>query len=122
MAADYYAAADAGVWMDCINRGYRRVILDCGEASAGSLYECARCDRTVVVGSLTEWQLTGFLDFLERDSKPDRGWKYAAVFGSDETRKQLEKRFGCKILKIPLSVDAFTVNRRDIDFFISLLK
>lgn len=122
LAADYYATANAGVWMDCMNRSYQRVILDCGEVSENSLYDCARCDRTVVVGSLTEWQLTGFLEFFKRKAKPDINWKYAAVFGSDEARKQLEKRFCRKILKIPLSVDAFAISRTDMDFFITLLK
>jgi len=121
LAADYYAAADAGVWMDCMNRGYNRVILDCGEAAENRLYDCARCDRVVVVGSLTEWQLTGFLEFLEQEGKPDTSWIYTAVFGSDQARKQLEKRFCRKILKIPLSVDAFTISRADMYFFVSLL-
>lgn len=122
LAVDYYAAADAGEWMDSMKRDYKRVILDCGKADGNSLYDCARCDRTVVVGSLTEWQLTGFLEFLELAGKPYINWKYAAVFGSDESRKQLETRFCRRILKIPLSVDAFTISRADMDFFASLLK
>ncbi len=119
---DYYAQADAGVWMDCVKRGYQRIILDCGEITGDSLYECARCDKTVVVGSLTEWQIKSFLDFLDQDGKPDTSWSYAAAFGSEEARKRLEQRYRRKILRIPFSVDAFLIGRADMDFFVSLLK
>ncbi|MGL5436998.1 MAG: hypothetical protein ACRDBO_16745 [Lachnospiraceae bacterium] len=119
---DYYAQADAGVWMDCVKQGYRRIILDCGVITEKSLYECVRCDKTVVVGSLAEWQIGSFLEFLDVEGRPDAGWTYAAVFGSDEARRKLQKRFGRNILRIPFSVDAFTISRADMDFFVSLLK
>lgn len=119
---DYYADAGAGELASCLNgNDYQRIIVDYGEITGEGILECARCDRKVIVGALSEWQAQRFLEEVNGHEKRDASWNYAAAFGSEETRKILEKKFRVSCLRIPASVDAFAVTRADMDFFEKLL-
>lgn len=118
---DYYADADAAVMAACLSGNYQDIIVDYGELTGASVCECARCDRKVIVGALSEWQAEAFLEAAGMDTKRDKSWSYAAAFGSEQTRRETEKAFRIKCLRIPTSVDAFTVRRADMDFFERLL-
>lgn len=118
---DYYANADAAVLAACLSEDYQDIIVDYGEITRASICECARCDRKVIVGSLSEWQAEAFLEAAGMETKRDKSWSYAAAFGSEKTRTEMEKSFRIKCLRIPTSVDAFAVTRADMDFFEKLL-
>lgn len=117
LEVDYYKAAGAGELAHCLNKNYHHIIIDFGEIAETSLVECARCERKVMVGSLSEWQAEAFLEAAGRSVKRKMSWSYAAAFGSEETRREWEKAFGHSCLRIPASADAFAVTRTDMDFF-----
>ncbi len=119
---DYYADAGAEELVRCMNADYRRIIVDFGEISEESLRECARCDRKLILGALSEWRANAFLEEVKRQKKRDKGWIYAAAFGSEETRREIEKTFRMTCLRIPSSVDAFVITRSDMRFFEKMLK
>ncbi len=121
LEVDYYGRADAGVLADCLGRDYRHIIVDFGENSAARLSECARCDRKILVGGLSEWQAEAFLELAAAEPKRDESWIYTAAFGSEETRKEWEKAFRITCLRIPSSVDAFAVTSGAMKFFDQLL-
>lgn len=121
LEADYYANAGAKELADCMNQDYRRILIDFGEITGENIFECARCDRKVIVGAFSEWQAEAFLELVRGETRRDKSWKYVAAFGSDETRKECEKTFRVEILRVPLSVDAFVVTRADMNFFEKLL-
>ncbi len=114
---DYYAGAKADELIRCMNADYRRILVDFGEISEESLRECARCDRKLILGALNEWRIGRFLEEFRRKGERDRSWNYAAAFGSEETRKELEKTLHRTCLRIPYSADAFAVTRPDVRFF-----
>lgn len=120
--ADYYADAGAEKLVWCLNEDYQRIILDFGENTQTHLQECARCDRKVIVGALTEWRAAAFLEEAKRRKERDKSWNYAVLFGSEDTRKELQKTFQMTCLRIPVSADAFAVTRSDMKFFERLLR
>lgn len=122
LEVDYYADAGSRELADCLNGDYRRILIDFGENTGEGICECARCDRKVIVGALSEWQAEAFLGLFRGDARRDKSWRYAAAFGSEETRKECKKTFKEEILRVPLSVDAFAVTRADMDFFERLLQ
>lgn len=122
LGVDYYREAGAGELADCLNRDYRYIIVDYGEITGQGILDCARCDRKVIVGSLSEWQAEGFLETVKDGKMRDKSWRYAAAFGSEETRKELEKHFQVRIHRIPFSQDVFAITRADIEFFSELLR
>ena len=121
LEVDYYADAGAKELADCMNGDYSRILIDFGEITGESICECARCDRKVIVGALSEWQAEVFLGLFRGEARRDESWSYAAVFGSEETRKECKKAFQADILRVPFSVDAFAVTRADMNFFATLL-
>ena len=45
-----------------------------------------------------------------------------AAFGSEDTRRRIERQFGISLKRIPLSVDAFSVDHRVKDWLAGILK
>ena len=121
MEVDYYKQADPSILSYCLGRDYRYLILDYGEAAQNSLNECARCDLKVLVGSLSEWRTEAFLEILEQTENRDKSWKLTVVSGGEENRKEIEKRFACRLYRIPTSVDAFRITHEKILCFETLL-
>lgn len=122
LGVDYYPQAGARELADCLNGDYRYIIADYGEVTGQKLLDCARCDWKVIVGSLSEWQAEAFLEIMKEAGSRDKSWKYATAFGSEESRKEIEKRFRIPVCRVPDSVDVFTITRADIRFFVKFLQ
>lgn len=114
---DYYEQAGPQELARCLEKEYSYIIVDFGNITEDSLWECARCDRKIVVGACTEWQADAFLETVGRSRKKDKNWNYAAVFGSEEVRREMEKVFHIKVWRIPLRTDPFVVTAADMQFF-----
>lgn len=119
--ADYYKRAGAETMAACLNGKYRRIIADYGELTGESFCECTRCDKKVLVGAFSEWQMEAFLEAVRMIPEHDESWQCAAVFGSEETRKEWERQLRISCIRIPVSADAFAVTASDMRFFKQLL-
>ena len=117
MEVDYYKMADPSVLSFCLGRDYHYIILDYGEVTESSLCECARCDRKILVGSLSEWKAEAFLEVLEQAGNRDESWRMAVVSGGEDTRREIEKLFRCRLQRLPASADAFRITREEIPCF-----
>lgn len=117
----YYTGADDRVLTACINLDYQHIIIDFGEIGEENRTEFSRCDKKFLVASLSEWQTEAFWAFVRGEwTVGRRSWIYLAVFGSEETRREMIKRLNMTIERIPLSVDAFTVDREMMGWFESI--
>lgn len=121
LEVDYYKQAGAETIAACLNKQYRRIITDYGELTGESFCECTRCDKKVLVGSLSEWQAEAFLEAVRMIPEHDESWQCVVVFGSEETRKEWERQLRISCVRIPASVDAFAVTVSDMRFFKQLL-
>ena len=117
LEADYYEQAGIDTLLLCKKSGYQAVIVDYGAVKEGNLEELLRCDRQFVLGSLSEWQMEAFLEFEGKGKKAEKGWKTLVSFGSEEARRNAEKRLKIPISRIPVSVDAFAVTGEVIGFY-----
>ena len=85
--------------------------------------EFLRCEKQFIVGSFSEWQQERFREFAEKGNRAGKiGWKYLAVFGSEETRREFKRRFGILTERIPFSADAFSVTEECGKFFGRLME
>lgn len=117
LGVDYYSEAGSRELADCISREYRRILIDYGSWSDLADPEWARCDRKILVGSLSEWQAEDFMKLLEKQNRMDKSKSFGVVFGSEEARTAAEKAFHTTIRRIPFSADAFAVTGADMEFF-----
>lgn len=121
MEVDYYKMADPATLSFCLGKDYRYIIMDYGEVNQNSLCECARCDRKILVGSLTEWKAGAFLEVLGQEGNRDKSWRMAVVSGGENTRREVERLFRCHLQRIPASTDAFCVTREEMSCYETLL-
>ncbi len=117
LETDYFAKAGIDTLLLCKKSGYQAVIVDYGTAEEGNLGEFFRCGRQLVIGSLSEWQISEFLEFEKREIKAERSWESLVSFGSEEARKSLEKRLKVPVRRIPFSLDPFSVTSETISFY-----
>lgn len=95
--------------------------MDYGAAAGGNQEEFFRCDRQFLLAGLSEWQTGVFLETAGAWKRAGTGWETLAVFGSEETRKNMEKELGLSIRRVPVSVDAFTVTESVMEFYQQIL-
>ena len=106
LEADYYERAGIDTLLLCKKSGYQAVIVDYGTVREGNLEEF-----------LSEWQMETFLEFEKKGKKAEKSWKTLVSFGSEEARKNAEKRLNIPIFRIPVSVDVFAVTGETIGFY-----
>ena len=118
---DYYRNAGTETLVLCKKLRYQDVIVDYGTVLEGNQEEFFRCDRQFLLAGLSEWQTGAFLDTAGSWKRAGAGWETLAVFGSEETRKNMEKELGLSIRRIPVSVDAFAVTEAVMEFYQQIL-
>lgn len=115
---DYYPQSGPKELTSGLSVNYQHVIIDFGEVKEEKKVEFLRCDMKIIVASFSEWQMDAFWEFYKTESKARKnGWIYLAVFGSEETRIEIKKRLKLPFLRIPLSIDAFTITREMMTWF-----
>ncbi len=126
LGVDYFPRAGRQELAACINGAYHRILIDYGVWNTDSRAECTRCERKALVGSLTEWQAGTFLDLIRSETwkqeeargvARSREWELFTAFGSEETRRSVEKEFKMAVRRIPFSTDAFVITGVDLQFF-----
>ncbi|WP_124068178.1 hypothetical protein [Clostridium sp. E02] len=117
LETDCYASADINTLLLCKKSEYQTLVVDYGSVSEGNLKEFLRCDRQFVVGSLSEWQMSEFVDFERNRTQAEKSWESLLSFGSEEARKNMEKKLRFPVRRIPLSVDPFIITSEIIDFY-----
>nr|WP_243259753.1 hypothetical protein [Enterocloster bolteae] len=114
-------AGDPRVLASCLDGTYDEIIIDFGELRPSIRAEWLRCEVKIVMTALSEWKLEAFLELLSEEEGRRAGWIYTAAFGSEDTRKQIERRFGISLVRVPLSVDAFSVDYETMQWFERIL-
>lgn len=118
----YYKEGNSQVLAACMNGTYDEIIIDFGELRPSIRAEWLRCTVQVLTGALSEWKLEAFLELLTEEEERRNGWIYTAAFGSEDTRKEIEKRFRIPLYRVPPSVDAFSVDKEAMDWFDGILR
>ncbi|MCI9147010.1 MAG: hypothetical protein HFG73_01910 [Hungatella sp.] len=109
---DYYPQADGSRLVECLKAGYQEILIDFGSIEEQVYIELTRCGVVWIVMSFSEWQMEAFKEIAEsKEEAKSVSWQFLTVFGSEESRREWNKRQNPKILRIPFSADAFTVTR-----------
>lgn len=109
---DYYPMAEGGRLMECLAAGYEEILIDFGSVGKQVSIELTRCGAVWFIMSFSEWQMDAFWDIAgSKEYAKKESWQFLAAFGSEESRKQWNKRHKPEVLRIPFSADAFTITR-----------
>ena len=66
-------------------------------------------------------EIRGIYGTFNRGRRVRCRWIYTAAFGSEDTRREIERQFGIPLRRVPLSVDAFSVDYRTMKWFEGIL-
>lgn len=121
LGVTYYREGGRLAAAACMDGRYQDMVVDFGEYSPAVREEWMRCQIRLGVVSLSEWQLEPALKMMAREGK-GRGWTCLAAFGSEETRKEVQKRLGTVIVRIPFAADAFRIDQNLIRWFRKILR
>ena len=109
---DYYPRAEGGRLMECLAAGYQEILIDFGSLEKQVSIELTRCSDVWFIVSFSEWQMDAFRDFAKsKERAGTKSWRFLAAFGSEEARREWNKRQKPEVLRIPFSADAFTITR-----------
>lgn len=117
LEVDYYKQSSGTVLADCLEKEYEYIIIDFGVLTKDNREDFVRCRRKLVIGSCIEWRLGAFMEILTNGRKGCKGWEYAVVFGSGQTKREIKKKLRIPFYEIPFSVDAYTVDSETLKFF-----
>lgn len=117
LGVTYYMQGAPHILARCMDGSFDDIIIDFGEMRETIRAEWLRCTVKIVESALSEWKLEAFLELLTGEEERGTGWIYTAAFGSEDTRRAIEKRFGISLLRVPLSEDAFSVDYKVIEWF-----
>lgn len=121
LEADFYKAAGSAELAEALQGNYDDILIDFGVLDEQNFAEFLRCEKQFVIGSFSEWQERAFREFVKKNSTGKISWKWLAVFGSEESRKEFMRRPGISVDRIPSSVDAFSVTKECSRFFKTLV-
>ena len=119
--ADYCRLAGSLELAGAMKRNYDDILIDFSVLGDDRISEFLRCEKQFVIGSFSEWQEEAFRKFVREHGTGMKSWKYLAVFGSEETRREFKRRPGIVVERIPFSVDAFSITKDSSRFFEKLI-
>lgn len=117
----YYKQGEACVLAGCMNGPYDDVIIDFGESTPGAQDEWLHCQVKFALVALSEWQLEDTAGMMGQWGHRSKGWTYLTAFGSEWTRREVERQCGVTVLRIPFSADAFQIDRSTMRWFEGIL-
>ena len=82
--------------------GERDFHADFGEKTREKENEWLRCDIRIATAAFSEWQLADAGKMMEIGDELGRDWICLAAFGSEEARREAQRRLGISVIRIPL--------------------
>ncbi len=108
---------------EVIGGEYDGVILDLGSDFARNRNEFLRCDKRIVVSSLSAWKRHELDQFIKNSSyiKSSSQWIYMTPFSQNRDIKEASRDFHREIYGIPYEADPFTISKSSLQLFQKLI-
>lgn len=97
------------------------VIIDFGPRTQEKEKIFFMCDRSFLIGSVSEWQLDHFAGVIISGEFRANKAEYLISFGDTETMHLMEKKLGIRIRKIPWNMNPFNLNGEMLQFYAGLV-
>lgn len=107
-----------------LGENYDDIILDFGYDLYTNREEFRRCDRKLVLGGWTEWNLRKLGSFTENvlAIKGNEDWSYLLPFAGKKTIQYMQQKYNRKFYTIPLEPDPLKLSKETRKLFLRLLE
>ncbi|NLZ80692.1 MAG: hypothetical protein GX913_02640 [Clostridiales bacterium] len=104
---------------DLLSEHYDYMIIDFGCGFEKRKEEFKRCKRKFIIGSLCDWKISTYIQFLEDSSKElgKEQWEFFSVMGDEKLRRKLEKSYRIQIHQVPFEESPFFIDKKNLSFF-----
>ncbi len=114
----YFTDICVGKIPEIMNSGYEVFLLDLGGDYKAAREEFLRCDRKIVIGSISPWRSFAYEKFIENAiaSENCKLWEFLVLSANILDKKKIQKRYGMHLLSVPWIENPFYLNKEDIMF------
>ena len=114
----YFTDVSIGKIAEVINSQYEAFVLDLGGDYAAAREEFLRCDRKIVIGSISPWRITAYERFLKNiiASENYERWEFLVYLPNLVDKKSIQKRYGVNMISVPLIENPFYLKKEDMIF------
>lgn len=114
----YFTDVSIGKIAEVINSRYEAFVLDLGGDYAAAHEEFLRCDRKIVIGSISPWRITAYERFLKNiiASENYERWEFLVYLPNLVDKKSIQKRYGVNMISVPLIENPFYLKKEDMIF------
>lgn len=119
----YYTGVCMGRIPDILNGDGEVFIMDLGTDFRTVREEFLRCDRKIVLGSLSLWQIASYEQYFSHiiAGEQYKEWKFLALSADRRSRKAMQKKYGIYMKAVPYMENPFLLKKEDIKFLQRIL-
>ncbi len=119
----YFTGIGVGKIPEILNSGYEAFVLDCGGDYQAAREEFLRCDRKLVMGSISPWKVSAFEHFMRNIIAIEnyQQWEFLVLFADRTDRKRIQKRYKMHLTSVPWIENPFYLKKEDLIFLQKLL-
>ncbi|HJB06599.1 MAG TPA: hypothetical protein H9716_01900 [Candidatus Enterocloster faecavium] len=121
LGMNFYKEGGAETLALCLGECCDEILIDFGEKTREKENEWLRCDIRIATAAFSEWQLADAGKMMEIGDELGRDWICLAAFGSEEARREAQRRLGISVIRIPFQADPFDIDRRAMEWFEKIL-
>lgn len=118
LGVDYFTDIYVGKIPEIMNSGYEAFVLDLGANYDAAREEFLRCDRKIVIGSISPWKVFAYEHFIKNviASENCELWEFLVLYANRKDKKQIQKRYGMHMLSVPWIENPFYLKKEDMIF------
>lgn len=118
LGVHYFTDIYVGKIPEIMNSGYEAFVLDLGVDYAAVREEFLRCDRKIVIGSISPWKISAYGHFFKDVIALENYelWEFLVLFANLLDKKSIQKRYGVHMLSVPWIENPFCLNHKDMMF------
>lgn len=118
---DYFPRSGAREMAECL-KTHSVLLLDFGQLGESDMPLFLQCGICCFLASLSEWKIGDLLRCRPWILQGRRSWNYLMTFGSEEARREAERRYRLPFQRIPYAPDAFSISRETAQFLSGIWK
>lgn len=114
----YFTDISVGNIPEIMNSRYEVFVLDLGADYTASREEFLRCDRKIVIGSVSPWRVSAYEHFIKNviASENYETWEFLVLFANILDKKKIQKRYGMHMISVPWIENPFYLKKEDLIF------
>lgn len=118
LGVSYFTDINTEKIPEIMNSKYEAFVLDLGSDYTAAREEFLRCDRKIVIGSISPWKIFAYEHFIKNVIVAENyeSWEFLVLFANLSDKKKVQKRYEMHLASVPWIENPFYLKKEDIVF------